>query len=187
MIIKLLFKTAPLLVFVSLMFLFGKAVYADDISCRLIVYSQEDDTVADDENLIAGYEDVYILQYDTSEEAEEAITYYNDSSAIAELDTSVNIAEGTSYSSSDPEMVMTEEDNPLTRLEELVDTADLQLQEYFDIALIDTGCSTGGNVKEAVSVTGDLPGDDNGHGNKMAEYIKAVFPSFVLESGDIFA
>ena len=134
MIIKLLFKTAPLLVFVSLMFLFGKAVYADDISCRLIVYSQEDDTVADDENLIAGYEDVYILQYDTSEEAEEALTYYNDSSAIAELDTSVNIAEGTSYSSSDPEMVMTEEDNPLTRLEELVDTADLQLQEYFDIA-----------------------------------------------------
>ena len=45
------------------------------------------------------------------------------------------------------------------------------------VALIDTGVTGNANVVEAVSVIGESPADDNGHGTRMAELIAAENPS----------
>ncbi|MCF0146382.1 MAG: S8 family serine peptidase, partial [Eubacterium sp.] len=45
------------------------------------------------------------------------------------------------------------------------------------IALIDSGVPEHGNVQERISVIGDDPGDDNGHGSRMLTAITAQNPS----------
>lgn len=50
------------------------------------------------------------------------------------------------------------------------------------VALIDTGVNEGEGVLGAVSMLGGLPYDDNGHGQKMLEFMKGVCPDINILS-----
>ena len=51
-------------------------------SCRLIVKSSNDINVSDAVSVISGYKNLWILQYDSEEEARSAFEYYNTLSCV---------------------------------------------------------------------------------------------------------
>ena len=75
---------------------------------------------------------------------------------------------------------MTEEMNPLTELAQEMPA--VSSVSAGTIAVIDTGMDLNGNVTDRISVIGDDPGDDNGHGNLMAELILQQAPQAGLLS-----
>lgn len=177
---KIIKKSA--VIFAAIMIMLGCAVIRpqslkadEDSACRLIV--KADSEVSFDEDVLIGeYDDLYLLQYDSEKDAEQAMSDMAEGD-IASMDTCIYMVQ-TDQGDLEKEIisdeVMTESDNPFTTLSKLEGTQEDQVPSDMDVALIDTGASIGGNIVEAVSVIGSDPSDDNGHGTLMAGYMASV-------------
>lgn len=144
----------------------------DFSSCRLLVVTRNADVQAEltqNEGLLSSYNDVFLLQFASEEEARSAYQHFWNIADIVEVDSGICIAEdAVAAETVETNTVMTETDNPLTELSDLVAEGS---GAHYNVALIDTGAGIDKNVSNAVSVIGDFAGDDNGHGTKMKEYI----------------
>lgn len=149
----------------------------DFSSMRLIIATADDSIFVENESIIGSFGDIYLLQFEDVETAMKAYTYYRDKADIVDVDTGIQICEGEAAEDVTTGTVMTEEENPLSELKEAMSEGSAS----YDIALIDTGAS-GSNISAAVSMIGDDPSDDNGHGTKMAEYITDENPEVSILS-----
>ena len=150
----------------------------DYSSKRLIIGTDDESIIHCEDEILSNYENIYLLQFATEEETKNAYAYYSSKAEFVSPDTELVAADEESVSSSsettEAEEEMSEEDNPVAILNDVV-------QEHQDgpvddspnvIALIDSGI-TGydDNVVDKVSVIGDNPEDENGHGTDMAKSI----------------
>ena len=161
--------------------LYGSAAIApeaygmDFSSCRLLA-GISPDALPDRDYLLSAYGDVCLLQYPDSEHAMMAWTYYSRTASFAEPDLPVFTAEEAAGAQEQlPAGAMTPEDNPLAALHR---EAGLLLPDSGSgvVALVDTGVSDGPAVAARISLTGDDPGDGNGHGDRMAGCILEANP-----------
>ena len=141
-------------------------------SSRLIMTNDTDDIIIDTEHLIGNYDNIYLLQYKTPQQAMNAYVYYLKKAAAVEPD--VNIVAAAQDDTTDDEYeytsgIMTADNNALTALNE-AEISDEVTNTDKTIALIDTGVSENPNVIDRVSLIDDsLSGGT--HGDDMANYI----------------
>lgn len=146
----------------------------DFSSGRILVKTEDESLLSNESALLSSYEGVYLLQYESPEQAKEAYAYYLDKAEAVELDTDIFVAEEGAVFDDGDNPPMSPEENPFTEAERTIP----MVQGSFDIALIDTGA----DAELSVSVTGAEPYDDNGHGQKMAECIYEQNPDAVVLS-----
>ncbi len=180
----------------------GEGQSPDFSSGRLLVAVENEDQIKHEEAILDSYQNMYLLQFEEEADAEKAYRYYEKHAELAAVDRSVSTGtEGEILLASEPEDAeedpeaaadetqqeesaseeletgqMSEEENPFAQLEASLEETNAALseeQQVYDIALIDTGCD---RAAEAVSLIGDEAGDDNGHGNRMAECMYAQNP-----------
>ena len=169
----------------------------DFSSCRLVMAADESQ-IADPVHILSSYNGIFLMQYAAEEEARLAYSYYKNRVLFVEPDIEVFVAddgylvtdqEGTESLLSDGmerEMLpaapdgMTEDENPLTELAREMPA--VPSAQAGTVAVIDTGMDMNANVTDRISVIGDDPGDDNGHGNRMAELILQQAPDASLIS-----
>mgnify|MGYP002626124972 CR=1 FL=1 len=156
-----------------------------DFSSRRILVSGANEA-ADRATVLASYEDVTLLQFDTEDAAMEAYAVLSESPASVEVDAPVVIAdEVTSIEEVDATIVMDEEMNPLTALNDILDspiTQEPATPSGKRVALIDTGAADTSNVVARYSVLGDDVSDGNGHGTAMAAQIASINPDVAIIS-----
>ena len=132
---------------------------------RLFV-GTSDPSILDQDHILSGYNGLYILAYGSAQEA--AIAYSRLAgyvSFIAYDKAVIEVADIDDVSG----QVQTGDTNAVAELSTTPTVAGNGM-----IALIDTGAS-GSNVVSAVSMLGDDPSDDNGHGSRMAALIDQGF------------
>ena len=146
-------------------------------SARLVIMTENADSIVDTEHIIANYDNIYLMQYSTVEQAMTAYLYYsyNASTGVidaVEPDAPIEAAGEEAIDGTTPieetSIPVTEEANPINAIEEapMAQTEDSKNV----IALIDTGVSESANVIDRISLIGDeLEG--NGHGDKMLHAI----------------
>ncbi|MBQ9020637.1 MAG: Cys-Gln thioester bond-forming surface protein [Eggerthellaceae bacterium] len=156
---------------------------ADLSSSRLIIGTSNADALAEETNVVANFDNIYLLQFASAEEAAKGFLKYFDIADYVTPDVAVEIAEGEDNSDPEEEVittdnVYTEEENPFAELETaLVEETTVEADaaaasnEVALIALIDTGASIDTNVVEAVSMLGEETSDENGHGQRMVDFI----------------
>ena len=143
---------------------------SDFAAARLVVLADSADTVIDPEHVIAEYGDIYLLQYNSVEQAMNAYVYYAENAAAVEPDTVLETARERDTGS----MEVTQEVNPIAALSEEPDSVPAQNAARV-IALIDTGASKSANVIDRVSLIDEVL-EGNGHGNAMAAAIVSQNP-----------
>ena len=126
-------------------------------SSRLIMTNDTDDIIIDTEHLIGNYDNIYLLQYKTPQQAMNAYVYYLKKAAAVEPD--VNIVAAAQDDTTDDEYeytsgIMTADNNALTALNE-AEISDEVTNTDKTIALIDTGVSENPNVIDRVSLIDD--------------------------------
>ena len=129
-------------------------------SKRLIVRASED--LLKTEPVIADLNGLFLIQYESVEEAKKGYIRLRDKAERIEVDKVVSISDGNHEGDSSE---MTEDDNPFDEAKEKGSSSG------YDIALIDTGAPS-----DSVSMVGDDGADRNGHGSKMKEIILANAP-----------
>ena len=141
----------------------------DFSSKRLIVKGLKKEL--NDEPVIASLDGVYLLQYDTYDDAIDAYYRLSEISDSVEFDSSMNIASGSlgiADVGGDDVSPMTEEENPFVEAEDVkVD------KTHYNIAVIDTGAV---DADKIISVLGDDGKDNHGHGQLMINAIKDHAP-----------
>ena len=145
---------------------------SDFASMRLVVLADDASVIANDSDVIGQYEDVYLLQFTSIQQAMNAYVYYKDKVQAVEPDAVVETAsepESDVVAENMPDIQMDEKENPIAALSELETSEDVQ-NEHGVIALIDTGVSESDNVIDRVSVIDDAL-EGNGHGNAMLKAI----------------
>ncbi len=142
---------------------------------RLIVMSEEQPR--EEDKVISNYEGIYLLGYQNEEELQEGYQYYSAHALHAEIDGVVTVAEGEE-NTSEISNEISEENNPIDQLQELLaEPEQSAANSGIKIALIDTGAKADcPAVTAAVSLIGDNPSDDNGHGSRMIDYILDSYP-----------
>lgn len=58
--------------------------YSEDAT-QILVVANDENLIRNDDNLVSSYDDLYLLEYDTPAEAEEAVEYYNSVATMAEM------------------------------------------------------------------------------------------------------
>ena len=156
----------------------------DFSSKRLIVITDDDTLMQSVSGVISSYNGMYILQYDTEDEVRYIYSYLVNKVEIIEVDNGMVISSETPIDADlaeeeivQTDTVMTEEENPISELQEAIESG----AGVYDIALIDTGATTS-NVYSAISMLGDDPSDSNGHGTQMAEIIAEQNPDATILS-----
>ncbi len=142
-------------------------------STRLLV--KTDDVSLLDENAVIGVmENVYLLQFESKEEAGEALASYEENAEFAAADLTVCAADYGEFAAGNPdtEFVMSETDNPFA---EAAPAAPVAAAKPV-IALIDTGVSGTKKISGRYSVLGDGGYDGNGHGDAMLDTIRGFDP-----------
>ena len=146
-------------------------------SARLVIMTGNANNIVDAEHVIANYDNIYLMQYSTVEQAMTAYLYYNYTASTGvidavEPDAPMEAADEETVDGTTPieetSIPVTEEANPINAIEEapMAQTEDSKNV----IALIDTGVSESANVIDRISLIGDeLEG--NGHGDKMLHAI----------------
>jgi hypothetical protein len=120
----------------------------------------------------SNYDNVYIISFESIEEARFAYSYYIDKvNFISDMSNVVTLAEETETSEEDVADMsnVNEGDDSLSNLN------DISVKDYSGyIALIDSGVNT---ADAKLSVLGDDGSDTLGHGTKMYNYIKEENPN----------
>lgn len=132
----------------------------DFSSKRLLIETDDSNNIREEDTVLSEYGGMYLIQYNSEQEAEEAYNDYYGSVDYVEPDSIVFAATGQS----DTDITMSESYNPLRELQE-------EVQSIRDlsgtVALVDTGVGDSSNVVDRVSVLGGDVADDNGHGSEM--------------------
>lgn len=152
--------------------------YKDEpVSNRLIVKSKYDINELNSVDIIEGYEDLHIVQFDNSESAEEALEYYSDSKLVeyAEQDFSMSTTEidykphlswGSESMGTDDYFAYFEDVDNLPEIVVGVIDTGIELDHEF---LRDRIIQTGVNFSDSGEI--DSENDDNGHGTHCAGII----------------
>lgn len=146
-------------------------------SARLVIMTGDANNIVDAEHIIANYDNIYLMQYSTVEQAMTAYLYYNYTASTGvidavEPDAPLEAADEKTVEGTAPidetNVQVTADANPISSIEE---TKPAETKEATNvIALIDTGVSESANVIDRVSLIGDeLEG--NGHGDRMLQAI----------------
>lgn len=141
---------------------------SDFASMRLVVLADDASVITNDSDVIGQYDNVYLLQFTSIQQAMNAYTYYKDKVTAVEPDATVETAAETE-SVRTADIAMTEDENPVAMLNE-VETSEEVQDAHGVIALIDTGVSESDNVIDRVSVIDDVL-EGNGHGDEMVKAI----------------
>lgn len=144
-------------------------------SSRLVVLAESEDTIVDTEHLIASYQDIYLLQYSSAEQAMNAYVYYTEYADAVEPDREIEAASSISnIEVTETGSEIEEGENAIDALSNQEDSSVTQKTDGV-IALIDTGTSEGENILDRVSLIDDaLTG--NGHGDEMVAAITSQNP-----------
>lgn len=143
-------------------------------SSRLVVLAENPDVIIDPEHVLAQYDTIYLMQYNSPEQAMNAYVYYEDHALAVEPDAVVEMASEV-LTDNDIDMNVTEEQNPVAALTEENDSPVAQKTDRV-IALIDTGASEGPNVIDRVSLIDDVLEGSNSHANDMVTAIVSQNP-----------
>lgn len=143
-------------------------------SARLVVLSDDETVFLDPENIIGRYDNLYLLQYNTPEQARNAYVYYLDEVGAVEPDALMDAATGTVEESVQLKP-MDETNNPVAAAAE-AETA--EADETMDrlIALVDSGVMDDTPVFDRVSVLDEKLYSSHTHGTDMAQAIYSVHP-----------
>ena len=145
-------------------------------TARLIVMTNDKNDIIDSEHMIASYGDIYLLQYNTVEQAMTAYLYYNGRVSAVEPDATLDAAgedvemkseeldEEVTDNTSETEGTQPTEiagmtvDNVVNPVSALADTVASEKAVYHNqvIALIDTGVGKSNNVIDRVSLIDDV-------------------------------
>ena len=135
-------------------------------SGRLLVDSGDATIVPEDAPVLGEHDGIYLLQYDTVEQAEDAYREFSELAKSVEADIPFSLADEEETPVVE-ENTMTEAENPITILEQQIEEAE-PVAEPKVIALIDSGTVLSDNVIARYSVIDDDPADCMGHGTKEA-------------------
>ena len=130
-------------------------------TARLIILSDDSNAIIDPEHIIGNYDNIYLMQYKSVEQAMNAYAYYEVNAEAVEPDVAVEAAETKENPDNDyesviddenvitcsqsPDNMMEEDSNPFTLLSDIPDSEIKSSSEPL-IALIDTGASECKNV-----------------------------------------
>lgn len=149
----------------------------DFSSKRLMVFSSNPEVqtaLMNSNGYISSYSQMFLLQFETENEAKSAYRQFVPIADVVEIDTGIQIADDVVAAEEvSTDTVMTVEDNPIKELQELVQEGSAS----YDIALIDTGASVDSNVASSVSVIGEDASDHHGHGTEMKGYMVEQNPN----------
>lgn len=131
---------------------------SDFSSKRLVILAESEEDILDPEHIQTQYGEIYVMQYDSVQQAMNAYVYYQANALAVEPDRAVTVASDNNTMGS-------------------VDTAAGEAETNLGllIALIDTGAQLNGNVIAQASVIDDVM-YGNGHGDAMAAAITSVNP-----------
>lgn len=139
-------------------------------SARLVVISDNAESVsADSRCIIANYQNIYLIQYETVEDAMKAYVKYTDAGLAAEPDAPI-IAASQDALAEDNDIAITEGNNPISMLAEEAENATSVISNKKIIALLDTGTLESPNVINRISLIDDSL-NGNGHGDEMVNDI----------------
>ena len=148
----------------------------DFISSRLIIITDNEEDIIDTEHLIGNYDNIYLMQYASPEQAMNAYAYYKDIVEEVEPDAQIITASNNTDDNVDTSMAELSDDNAIAALndEEASETA--QSSDKV-IALIDTGVSESPNIIDRVSLIDDNVEGGSKHGDLMVEDIVSQNPN----------
>src|SRR5699024_5482434 len=92
---------------------------------RLIVLADDTSVLADDSDIIGQYENVYLLQFSSIQQAMEAYVYYKDKVTAVEPDAVVETASEDNDSEDIASIVMDSERNPVEALNDVATSAEV--------------------------------------------------------------
>ena len=139
-------------------------------SARLVVISDDAESVSDDSKyIIANYQNIYLIQYETVEDAMKAYVKYTDAGLTAEPDAPI-IAASQDALTEGNDIAITEANNPISMLAEEAENATSVISNKKIIALLDTGTLESPNVINRISLIDDSL-NGNGHGDEMVNDI----------------
>lgn len=121
-----------------------------------------------DEPVIAKYDNISLLQYESASDAAEAYDRLSKKSDYIEIDSKMEIASVGVAVVGDELDPMTKSENPFSEAQDVKTD-----REHYNVAVIDTGAN---DADKVVSVLGDDGKDNNGHGQKMVNIIKKYAP-----------
>ena len=156
-------------------------------STRLVVLTSDPSVIDASEDVIARYNDLYIIQYENATQAMNAYAYYLDTAEAVEPDMTLEAADGEGLTGEEADIEVTEGNNPLAILEEatapedqttpLTEGEGVEEQEEPVIALLDTGAALSDNVIAQVSMIGDeMVSGRLQHGENMVQAILSQNP-----------
>ena len=120
-------------------------------SARLVVISDDAESVSDDSKyIIANYQNIYLIQYETVEDAMKAYVKYTDAGLTAEPDAPI-IAASQDALTEDSDIAITEVNNPISMLAEEAENVTSVISNKKIIALLDTGTLESPNVINRIS------------------------------------
>lgn len=145
-------------------------------SARLVVISDNAESVSTDSKyIIANYQNIYLIQYETVEDAMKAYVKYTDAGLAAEPDAIISAASDELLADECNQTSMSEDTNPINFIYEENESTIIDSNTKL-IALIDTGASDNDNITNRVSVI-DKSFEGNGHGNEMVKSILEQNPN----------
>ena len=149
----------------------------------LLVKTSDSSVFTKNTNVVSNFDDVYIIECSSVEEARYVYSYYVDKvDSISDLSKVISIATDENDEDVADLEDLNDGNDALAQLnEEVENTEDTDYSDY--IALIDTGADDA-DVK--FSVVGDDVNDSNGHGSRMLELIKNENPNAKVMSIRVF-
>ena len=161
-------------------------------TARLIILSDDSNDIIDPEHIIGNYDNIYLMQYKSVEQAMNAYAYYEVNADAVEPDKIIETAEAddsdiqtaeitqeelnslmdeinSSQGPTEPQNILSEDSNPIAMLAAEPDSTAVIGQDKV-IALIDTGAQSGPNVIERVSLIDDVMNGGD-HGDDMVKDI----------------
>ena len=143
-------------------------------TARLIILSDDSNAIIDPEHIIGNYDNIYLMQYKSVEQAMNAYAYYEVNADAVEPDVAIMAADETDVTTPVDEITgfaITEDENPINTIGNDDNSAIPEERLTKVIALIDTGVDENYNVIDRVSMIDDSLSSSNQHGNKMVEAI----------------
>ena len=137
---------------------------------QILVGTDDETIIRKKDELVSSYDGLYLINFNSYEEAVKAVEYYSSIAEFAELNEVFEVAEDE-ISSEEVIESLENDDDALSTLNEVISD---DIDGAGTIALIDTGVN--GDVYESISLIGDDASDDNGHGTRMYEIIKEEYP-----------
>ena len=148
----------------------------DFISSRLIIITDNEEDIIDTEHLIGNYDNIYLMQYTSSEQAMNAYAYYKDIVEEVEPDAQIITASNDTDDNVDAGMAEIGDDNAIAVLNDKEASETAQSSDKV-IALIDAGVSESPNIIDRVSLIDDNVEGGSEHGDLMVEDIVSQNPN----------